>query len=234
MRDHTHDGHRGRLKARYEATGADGFSDHEILELLLGYAIGQKDTNPLAHRLVDTFGNLQGVLDADKSELLKQEQVGDHVAFLLKFMPCVIRRYCEQKTADYLKLLEPEQMVRFFIARMIDRQEECVMAAFLDSRKRLIHCKMLYEGNAHMVEICTERLLKECMRINAKYVILAHNHFTNCTPSIQDVGTSQTVQTKLLSAGITMLDHIVICGGQGNSMAETGHFIPIYAEGSKY
>ena len=234
MRDHTHDGHRKRLKERYEATGADGFSDHEILELLLGYALAQKDTNPLAHQLVDTFGNLQGVLDADKEELLKQEQMGDHATFLLKFMPCIVRRYCEQKTADILRLLEPQELIDFFLARMIDRKQECVMAAFLDGGKRLLSCKVLYEGNAHMVEVNNERILKEAIRINSKYVILAHNHFTNCTPSIQDVGTSQAVQKKLLTFGITLLDHIVICGGQGSSMVETGHFIPIYAEDVKF
>ena len=125
-------------------------------------------------------------------------------------------------------------MIRFFNARMIDRHDECVMAAFLDINRRLLNCKVLYEGNAHMVEISSERLLKESLRINAKYVILAHNHFNNCIPSAQDVEVSQKLQKKLLPVGITLLDHIVICGGQGNSMKHTGHFVPIYAEDAKF
>lgn len=234
MKDHTHDGHRQRLKNRYESTGSEGFSDHEILELILGYAISQKDTNPIAHQLINTFGDLRGVLDAEKTELLAIDQIGEHAAFLLKFMPCIVRRYLEQKSSDDLRLMDGEKLVDFFIARMIDRRDECVMAAFLDINKRLIACKVLYEGNVHMVEINCERILKECYRRNAKYVILAHNHFNHCTPSIQDVIATQDIQKKLYAAQITLLDHIVICGANGNSMVNTGHFQVRHAENVKY
>ena len=62
----------------------EGWSDHRILELLLFYAIPQGDVNELAHRLVDHFGSLAGVLDASAEELKKVPGVGDHTAVLLK------------------------------------------------------------------------------------------------------------------------------------------------------
>lgn len=59
-----HDGHRQRSKRRYLALGAEGMEDHQLLELLLFYAIPRQDTNETAHRLIQRFGSLQGVLHA--------------------------------------------------------------------------------------------------------------------------------------------------------------------------
>ena len=63
-----HDGHRQRSKRRYLALGAEGMEDHQLLELLLFYAIPRQDTNETAHRLIQRFGSLQGVLHAAPEE----------------------------------------------------------------------------------------------------------------------------------------------------------------------
>ena len=227
MIDHRHEGHRERLRGRYESTGVDGFSDHELLELLLTYVYAQKDTNDLAHLLIDTFGTLQGVLDADKEELEKVPGVGNRAAFLINLIPGLVHRYYEQKTEDTLKYLTPKELVPFFAARLMDRKTEGVYAAYLDQNKRLIQCSLLYDGNAHMVEISGERLLKNALRLNCKYIILAHNHFSHCIPSAQDVTATQQLQRKLFPAGIELLDHSVLCGRDGTSMAVTGHLTPL-------
>lgn len=221
--EHRHEGHRARLRERFETTGAEGFSDHELLELILTYVIAQKDTNDLAHLLIETFGSLQGVLDAEKEELAKVEGVGPKAAFLLKLLPAFSRRYYEQKTEDSLKLITPEETIPFFAARMIDRENECVYAAYLDQNKRLIQCSLLYDGNAHMVEISSGRLLKTALRLNSKFIVLAHNHFNHAHPSAQDVAATKFIQEKLREVGITLLDHIILCGSKGSSMIETGH-----------
>ena len=54
-----HDGHRQRCKRRYLAAGAEGMDDHQLLELLLFFAIPRQDTNETAHRLVRQFGSMQ-------------------------------------------------------------------------------------------------------------------------------------------------------------------------------
>ena len=65
MSGDVHGGHRDRMRRRYLEQGLEGFNDHEALELLLFYAIGRMDVNPLAHRLMEHFGSFRGVLDAD-------------------------------------------------------------------------------------------------------------------------------------------------------------------------
>ena len=59
-----HDGHREHMRRRFLENGLSGFADHEALELLLYYAIPRRDTNPIAHELMDRFGTLSGVLSA--------------------------------------------------------------------------------------------------------------------------------------------------------------------------
>ena len=63
-----HDGHRQRKKQRFLQHGLDSFADHEVLELLLFYAIPRRDTNETAHRLLEHFGTLKGVLMASVEE----------------------------------------------------------------------------------------------------------------------------------------------------------------------
>ena len=50
-----HEGHRQRLKERFLREGLDHFEPHTVLELLLFYAVPQRDTNELAHRLIARF-----------------------------------------------------------------------------------------------------------------------------------------------------------------------------------
>mgnify|MGYP001781201389 CR=1 FL=1 len=79
-----HDGHREKMRRRFLETGLEGFADHEALELLLYYAIPRRDTNPIAHRLMDRYGSLTAVLSAPAEDLKKVEGIGESAAVLLK------------------------------------------------------------------------------------------------------------------------------------------------------
>ena len=51
-----------RLKERFLKEGLDSFSEVQVLELALFYCIPRKDTNPIAHALLEHFGGLSQVL----------------------------------------------------------------------------------------------------------------------------------------------------------------------------
>ena len=68
-----HDGHRQRLKDRFLREGLDGFTDIQVLELLLFYVVPRKDTNPIAHDLLERFGNNAPEFDADAVLLYKDD-----------------------------------------------------------------------------------------------------------------------------------------------------------------
>ncbi len=77
-------GHRERLKAHFIAGDEEAHTDEMLLELLLTYAIPQRDVQPLAKKLIATFGSLSNVLSADITTLCKQEGIKEHSAVLLK------------------------------------------------------------------------------------------------------------------------------------------------------
>lgn len=91
--DHKH--HRQRLKERFLQEGLDSFDPVNILELMLFYAIPQGDTNPTAHRLLDTFGSLSGVMNASVENLCQVKGVGQHAATLIKLFAAVVRPYLD-------------------------------------------------------------------------------------------------------------------------------------------
>ena len=78
-----HAGHRQRMRERFRTQGLDGFAPHEVLELMLFYAIPQKNVNPLAHRLLERFGTLHGVLQASVEQLMQVDGIGETAATLL-------------------------------------------------------------------------------------------------------------------------------------------------------
>ena len=94
-----HDGHRQRMKSRFLEVGLDGFNDHNALEMLLFYALPRKDTNELAHELLNHFGSLAAVLEADHKALSEIDGIGENAAVLLKLIPDISRRYMEEITA---------------------------------------------------------------------------------------------------------------------------------------
>ena len=87
-----HDGHREKMRRRFLETGLDGFADHEALELLLYYAIPRRDTNPIAHAIMDRYDTLSGVLNAPVEDLQKVEGIGESAAILLSLVSKISRK----------------------------------------------------------------------------------------------------------------------------------------------
>ena len=87
-----HEGHRSRKKEQFRAHGLDAFADHEVLELLLYYAVPRQDTNPIAHRLMQKFGSLDAVFAADRAALEEVEGVGENASTLLTLIFPLMRR----------------------------------------------------------------------------------------------------------------------------------------------
>lgn len=221
--ENVHQGHRERLRERYEQNGLDGFSDHEILELLLNYSIAQKDTNPIGHALVRRFGSLKGVMDAPKEALMEEHAIGELSAFLLKLIPDICRRYYEQGRDASLRFSDAESLINYCIPTFVGQSVECVCAFFLNANHRLIEFVPLYYGSINAVEIHFDRLARMALQNGSAYVALAHNHFIDTIPSLQDIIATRNARDALREFKIELIDHIIVCGTEAISMRESGH-----------
>ena len=218
-----HDGHRQRMKKRFLDHGLENFDDVNALELLLFFTVPRRDTNELAHALLNRFGSLSGVLEAGAEELRSAEGVGDSTAALLRLIPALSRRYMVQKTPDAEPVDTPAAAGRYFIPRFMYETEEVVLALLLDARKRPLVCREVSRGVVNAAEINVRKLAELCLERRASAVILAHNHLSGIAlPSAEDETATAMLCRALGLLGVEVSDHIIAAGCEYVSMRECG------------
>ncbi len=220
-----HDGHRERLKSRFLEHGMDSFNDLNALELLLFYAIPRRDTNVIAHALLDRFGGLSGVFDASIPELTDVPGVGENAALLIKLVPQMVKKCELSKVSDMRTFHKSSQVAQFLIPRFLEEREELVLVLCLDTRNNLLCCEVLNRGVVNAVDISTRRLVEHALKHKASAVVLAHNHPDGVAmPSREDEIFTGKAQEALRLMGIRMMDHIIVAGKNYFSMRDSGFY----------
>ncbi len=216
-----HKGHRKRIRERFINYGADNFQNHELLELLLTYAIPRIDVNPLAHSLLDEFGSLAGVLNAQPEDLCQVEGIGESAAALLHLMPALFQRYSQSHVAGK-QYDSPEKLAEYLMSYYVDKTCEQAVAILLDNNCRIIRLCQVGEGTPSSVLIDTRKLVQCAMKYNAANVVLGHNHPSgSCRPSRQDIRETTYLRDLLKSLGAPVVDHIVIGQNEWISMNQS-------------
>lgn len=217
-----HDGHRERMKNRFCENGLGGFDDHNILELLLFYALPRKDTNLVAHSLLEAFGSLAEVLEAPEEELMKIEGIGENAATLLRLIPEVSRRYLMDKNKFGNVLDSTKKAGEYLVARYMYERDEVVYAICLDSKKQVICCKEMSRGVANSTVVSIRKIIELALAKNATGIIISHNHVCGLAlPSRDDEMTTKQIRDALSSVGIRLVDHIIVAGDDFISMSES-------------
>ena len=205
--------------------GLDSFSDVQVLELLLGFAIARKDVNPLAHALLDRFGSLSGVLDAPAGELMKVPGIGENTAVMLSVMPQLMRRYTIGKNKTGTILNTTTKAGSYLLPFFFGAKDEQVYLLCLDAKCKVLDCRKLFTGSVNTVGVSVRRIVEEALRRNATSVILAHNHTSGIAlPSREDEETTNMVQAALEAVGIRLADHMVMVEDDFVSIADSGFF----------
>lgn len=220
-----HDGHRQRLKDRFLRDSLDNFEPHNVLELLLFYAIPQRDTNELAHRLIREFGSLSGVFNADFGDLCKVKGISANAATLLKLIPDLSRRYLDDFDQKGLVLTSIEAIGTFLQPKFVGRTKEQIFLLCLDSKGSVVYADFVIEGSINSAPMYTRNILEIAMRTQAVSVILAHNHPNGiAVPSNADMASTKAVYDALAVAKIRLLDHFIFAGSDYVSLRDSGYF----------
>ena len=219
-----HKGHRERLKARFLETGLDSFTDVQALELLLFYAIPQKDTNPIAHALLDRFGSLSQVLDAPLEALKKVPGISDHSASLLRLVTELARFYQVDSAQRTEVLTSLDACGRYLVPRFFGRKVETVFLLCLDAKCKVLCCREIGEGSVNAASISVRKVVEAALSANATSVVLAHNHPSGVAlPSADDVQTTRRIAAALSAVEVKLIDHIVVAEGDFISMAQSSY-----------
>lgn len=210
-----HEGHRQRMRNRYLQGGLQSFSPHEIIELILYYSDPRGDTNKTAHNLIDKFGSVANVFDANIDDLIQIEGVGQQTAVLIKLIPDLFNYYHKSKWEEHPVLSTPDSAGIYAVDMVGEATTEGLYIISLDCARRVISFSKTAEGTVSDVMIHTRLILEAAVRLRAESVILVHNHPTGrIYPSESDRELTYSLSKAFDAINITLLDHIIV-GGNG-------------------
>ena len=218
----SHEGHRQRMKERFLKEGLSHFSGHEVLEMLLYYAIPYRNTNDLGHRLEQSFGGLAKVLEADYHDLLKVHGVTPHIATLLTLCGQVARRYQREQYAMGTILYDTDSMGRYLLPWFSGQKDESVVLMSMDNRYRVLNTTRVFEGSVNSTQFNIRGAVHQLLRDNATMAVMAHNHPNgHALPSQADVATTRYFAMVLRELGIRLIDHLIVSEDDFVSLAQS-------------
>lgn len=213
-------GHRSRLRDRFRALGGASLADHELVELLLGYAIPRRDTKPIAKSLIERFGSFQAIFDAETSDMEGVEGVGPYASTLVRLVKACMQRYLHSRALDAPVLGSPEEVRDYLRSTIGSDAREKFMVLCLNAAGRLVHHAVISEGTVNMAHVYPREVVRLAMEHRAVSLILVHNHPSgSLEPSEQDLRLTAELKDLCSRLGITLHDHLVVSHGGVYSIA---------------
>ena len=219
-----HEGHRERMRNKYVNKGIEVFEQHEILEMLLFYAIPRKNTNDIAHRLLEACGSLSAVFDAP-IDILMQQGLSYNAAVLLHMIPDLSRAYQSDKFDNEEKIITDENIGKKMVHLFAGKNEECVYAFFLDAKGKEKYSGIISKGDASSAPLFSKDIVSIAARCKAVTVIIAHNHPSGVAfPSRAGLEATADIADALDTIGIHLADHIIVADRDYISLSSTPPF----------
>lgn len=213
--DHTA-GHRARLRQRLLDGGAEALAEHEVIEYLLMTAIPRKDVKPLAKSLLQRFGGLAGVLNADPRSLAAHPGMGETSAASLKIVALAARRLARAEVRAKPVIGSWQALIDYLTIDMAHLTVERVRVLFLNAQNMLIHDEHVGDGSIDEAAIHPREVIRRALDLGATALILVHNHPSGSPePSRADVQITNRIAEAGRLLGITVHDHVII-GREGH------------------
>ena len=207
--NHPHKGHRERLRKRYLDNGLDSLADHEVLELLLFQYLPYRDTNEIAHALLDKFGNLANVLDATAEQLMTVKGISKVTAVNLSLLKQVYYR-CQLSAVQDKALNNLADVMHYAYVLLTAGDFERSLAIFLDAAGKVVGKKTYCSQNDTGVNMSVKNVVAEALSLSANAVVICHGHVKSVTTASQsDISFTHQLQTTLSGVGIHLLDHAI-------------------------
>ena len=212
-----HAGHRGRLRETFIQNGIEGMADHQVLELLLTYALPRVDVNPLAHRLLDRFGSLTEVLSARPDQLMQVQGIGESAAVFLSLIGQVDRRVLLQRFSHESKrptLATPSSLGGYMLTLGLQDRYETLRLVCLNKRYELIYEGVVSSGSLTEVLADPRPILETALVHKACFIALSHNHPSgDVRPSREDEAAALRIEAAATAVGMVVLDQFILGRG---------------------
>ncbi len=219
-----HAGHRKRIRQRYLEHGADSLRDHEFLELLLFYALPRVNTNETAHQLLNTFGSIPAVLEAETAELMKIRGIGENGAAFLHLL-AELRRVYDDFAGSSVPLKGYDSICSWFISYFEENSTDLCVLVSLDGMMRTTGRISFTRDSLLEGQVKLKRLAELLLKNSTDSILLGINHTTGIVlPEDGDYKTARIIADSFAPIGIALADCVICSGGKALSLRKNGAF----------
>jgi DNA repair protein RadC len=216
--------HRARLRTRFMAGGAQAMPDYEMLELVLFRAIPRRDVKPLAHALMEKFGDFNRVVTAPEPRLREVKGVGAAVVVELKIVEAAAHRMARAKVLNQHAISSWDALIDYCHTTMAHRETEQFRVLYLNRKNVLIADEEQAKGTVDHVPVYPREVVKRALELNASALILVHNHPSgDPTPSQSDIAMTQQIEAACIALGLSLHDHLIVGKSRELSFKSEGY-----------
>lgn len=218
-----HEGHRDRMRSRIANDGLDSLQPHEVLEYLLYAFVPRKDTNELAHALIEKYGNLANVFAAEPVDLETVPDMTANAARFLTILPSLFKLYSADLNAKKPRLITRGDVVRYLSPLFLGDKVESFYLLCLDAHNNVLKLERINSGIPAEVKIDARKVVEIALNNRAVSVIFAHNHPSgNTAPSRDDLELTRAVAVALELVKVKLVDHFIFGDAGYYSFSENG------------
>lgn len=218
-------GHRERLRKRYMERGFSSLQEYEVLELLLTYVLPRRDTKMLAKKMLQKFGNLDGVLKAEIEELIKIGGIKERTAGFFHLLGDLEKEIFRSRLeiSDAMQIRRKDDLISYLRAQIGFEHREKFMVLFLNTANVLVATEELFQGSLDRSAVYPREILEKVLKYQAKSVIFAHNHPSgNTKASLKDIELTREMKEALQMFDVLLLEHIIVSKNSYFSFLEEG------------
>lgn len=214
-----HKDHRSRLKSQFLNSGFNSLSDIQKVELLLFYSIPQKDTNPIAHALLDEFGSIKDILSAEVNELIKVKGIKENSAILIKLISNLITLTNFPNPEDYIS--STAKAKEFCSKLYVGVEVEQFYIICLTKSNRIKKVKLISSGTMDEVNVQIRNITSFALDTKCSRIIISHNHPNGKgVMSDEDCSFTYSLLCSCLLNSIDVLDHVIVGTDRAISLCE--------------
>lgn len=211
-----HSGHRERIRDRVRKEGLKNFQDYQVLEYVLTFAIPYKDTNEIAHRLINKFGSFYGVLEADEEDLVSVDGMGHASAHFVANLRNIFHYYESDRAKRVAKIIGPGGAHTYIKPFLANKLIEEMYVVFLTPKSKIVAVEKISEGTNNETNVSIRMIVDKMGKHKVSNVIVAHNHPKGKPePSESDNKFTKALATTLAITGCHLLDHIIVGDSKG-------------------
>ena len=226
MAESIHSGHRKRVRKEFLLMGLnEATPPHKIIEYILFHSIPQKDTNEIAHELLERYGSISAILDAPVESLMKVKGISEVSVSLLKLILPVARIYQNEKSSNIKVLNTIDEMSQYIIGKYFGYNNEVFSMLSMNASGKVLGFDIISSGNVSEVSVSLRDVVETALKRKAACTIIAHNHPGGVAlPSGDDIKVTEMIYNTLKQVNVILLDHVIIADDDYVSMLQSTCF----------